>query len=102
MRDRTDKVKNSFNGERGFVLLLEIVVSLIIIYFLYYFLVNTYFKRTTSDIRQIAPDIKTGDAVVLPRIDTSSRQAIEDSVRGTIDEINEKRQKQLDEFMKNQ
>ncbi len=102
MRDRTAKVKSGLNAERGFVLLLEIVVSLIIICFLYYFLVNTYFKKTTSDIRQIAPGIKTGDSVVIPRIDTSSRQAIENSVRGTIDEINEKRQKQLDEFMKNQ
>ncbi|MFH0791166.1 MAG: hypothetical protein V2A64_05995 [Candidatus Omnitrophota bacterium] len=102
MRDRTEKVKNSFNGKRGFVLLLEIVVSLIIICFIWYFLVNTYFKKTTVDIKQIAPDIKTDDSVVLPRIDTSSRQAIENSVRGTIDEINEKRQKQLDEFMRNQ
>lgn len=88
--------------KRGFVLLLEIVVSLIIVYLLYYFLMNTYFKQRTFEVKQISPDIKTDNSIVLPRIDTSSRQAIENSVRGTIDEINEKRQKQLDEFMKNQ
>lgn len=87
------KIRIRFNQERGFLSLLGIVASLIIVCILLYLLLNTYFKKTV-------PDKRIGIGVTAPNIDTSSYKSIVDSTKNTVENINKQREAQLDEFMK--
>jgi len=84
--------------ERGFLSLLGMVLTLSIICFLAYLLLNTYFKMPLAGQKAvnagIYPDIglSTGSGV-------SGYRSIVNNTRGTLDSINKQHEKQIDDLM---
>jgi hypothetical protein len=86
-------------GKRGFLMLLEMVMVVAIIWILYYILMKAYFRKPGSDDKTI----KIESEVAVPNIDTSSPKNVEESVRQSLKNIEKQRQSQMDDFMqKNQ
>jgi hypothetical protein len=92
MKDRLKPIY-FYRQKSGFLSILGLLITLVIISVLVYYLLNTYFKTAGIPVQQKSgPGSSAG-------INTSSYQSIISSSRNAVDNINKRSQSQLDELM---
>jgi hypothetical protein len=89
------RIFSSSCGERGYLSLIGLLISIAIACFLFYFLLNTYFKS-------IATDGTIYNSTVNSSANTAGYQSIVKTTRSAIDNINKQHQAQIDELIKKQ
>lgn len=82
----------SGNKKKGFLSLLGLILTVGIIIFLCYLSINTYLKKPVVDK-------KSRDALAKQGIDTSSQQAVLESTKRRIADINKKANRRADEII---
>ncbi len=86
-------MKNRLNRSRAGFGLIEILVTLVIMYFLYYMMSNIYFKRNSLNANK-----DTGKFMTQQGIDTTNYQTIAGSAKQKIREIEEEQARRTKEL----
>ena len=86
-------------NEKGFLSLIGMVLALAITCYLFYILINSYFKDSMPVSR--TANIGTGSGgEVSTGIDTSGYRSIVNSTRNTLNSVEEQHQGQINEWLK--
>ena len=86
-------------NEKGFLSLIGMVLTLAIVCYFFYILINGYFKGSIPALRTANVGMGSGGEVSTG-IDTSGYRSIVNSTRNTLNSVEEQHQGQINEWLK--